>query len=237
MRLHLLTYADELYAPMQRKLVEHAASLGIFDSIKSQSREYLIQTDFYKENKYILDGKRGGWCCWKPYYILETLKEMDEGDVLLYMDSADWIDSMPLEKEGKYSYFSYMRTEIFEKMLDNDILLTAGAFPNKQYTKRDVFVYMSADEPKYWDAIQLEAGVILIKNTQWSRDFIAEWLKYCCVSALITNDPNICNLPNLPEFVDIRYDQSILSILQIKHEITPSDFIRKFITCNVNNPA
>jgi hypothetical protein len=235
-KLHLLTYADELYEKAQAELVNHAASLGVFDSIKNAKREYLIQTDFYKDNKYILDKpKGGGYCCWKPWIILNILNEIKEGDVLLYMDSADWINSMADVYGAPYAY-SFMKDEILTKMQNNDILLTAGAFPNKDWTKRDCFVGMMCDEEKYHNAIQIEAGVMLIKNTSKSREIVEEWLRYCKVSSIITEDENIFNLPNFSTFKEHRYDQSVMTNIGVRRGITPSGFIRKFITCNVNMP-
>lgn len=225
MKLNLLTYADELFRPMQAKLVEHAQSLMCFDHIYSRNRANLIETDFYSENKYILDKpKGGGYCLWKPYFILQTLSRMNEGDVLVYMDSADWIN------QG-------FRDELLRYMVGRHLILTAGAFTHKDWTKRDTFVSMLCDTEQYHNAIQLEAGICVFKNTEYSRKILNEWLKWCTVSAVITEDENICNLPNLDGFREHRYDQSVLTNIAIKNEIQPSDFMRKFITCNVNMPG
>ena len=49
----------------------------------------LHRTAFYSENKAILDLARGaGYWLWKPFIISETLKEMEEGDCLIYSDSG-----------------------------------------------------------------------------------------------------------------------------------------------------
>ncbi len=225
MKLNLLTYSDNLFAQQQHKLVEHAQSLHCFNTIYTKSREDLIQTEFYKTHKYILDKEKGGgMCLWKPYYIINTLARMEENDVLLYMDSADFITNS-----------DNIREEILTYMSDKDLCITAGAFPNKQYTKRDCFYYMGCDSPEYWNAIQVEAGIMLIKNTEYTKKILLEWLSYCKNPAIITDDENICGLPNHLQFIDIRYDQSVLSLVAQKNNIPPSDFLRKFITCNVNN--
>lgn len=227
MKLNLLTYSDSLYKESQMKLVQHAYSLGCFNEIYTKNRDHLIATDFYHDHKYILDKpKGGGLCLWKPYFIIDTLCRMDEGDVLLYMDSADWINN------GEQ-----LRDSLLNFMQDKDMLLTAGAFPNKNYTKRDAFVLMDCDNSKYWDAIQLEAGVLVVKNTEFAAKIMLEWLTWCENAAIITDDENVCELPNLDGFIDIRYDQSVLTNVAIKNCIAPTDFIRKFVTCNVNMPC
>ena len=222
MKINLLTYSDARYRSMQAKLVEHAQSLGVFDFIYTKDRSDLTQTDFYKTHKKILDNPIGaGLCLWKVYYIINTLSRMEEGGVLLYMDSADWI----FNSEN-------MREKIKEKMSDTDIVITAGAFANKMYTKRDCFFYMGCDSDEYWNAPQVEAGVILIKNSDYSIRILLEWMNFCKDSRIVSDEENVCGLPNLEGFVDIRYDQSVLSLLAQKNSIEPSDFLRQFIMCN-----
>ncbi len=225
MKLSLLCYSDSLFAKQQQLLVERANSIGAFDNIYIRHREHLVETEFYRTHKKILDNPRGsGFCLWKPLFILSCLSRMDEGDVLLYMDAADYITNT-----------DNMREEILSFMSDKDLCITAGAFPNRQYTKRDCFFYMDADSAEYWDAIQVEAGIMLVKNTEYTKKILLEWLNWCKDERIITDQPNVCGLDNLPEFKDIRYDQSTLSIVAQKNGIVPSDFLRKFLTCNYNN--
>lgn len=221
MKINLLTYADKLFADQQSSLVLHARTLGVFDEIYTKTREHLIETEFYYNNKDILDGAHGGYCCWKPYFILETLSRMEEGDLLLYMDAADWVANS-----------TGMREEIINEMQNKDLLLTAGAFPNRMYTKRDCFVLMNCDEEKYWDAIQLEAGVMIIKKTDYTKRIINQWARWCRVAAIITDDANVCGKENIEGFVAGRYDQSVLTNVALINNIQPSGFIRKFVTCN-----
>ncbi len=226
MKLNLLTYADSLFRPMQSKLVEHAHSLHAFDTIFTRTREQLIETDFYQKNKYILDKpKGGGYCLFKPYFILDALERMDEGDVLLYMDSADWIE------EGQS-----FREELLAYMADKDMVLTNGAFRHGDWTRRDTFVLMGCDKEEYWNAIQLEAGIIVVKNTEYTRKIMLEYLGWCEVPAVVTEDELICERPNLEGFREHRYDQSVLTNLWIKHRLYSSGFMRKFVHCNVNMP-
>ncbi len=225
-KLNLLTYADDLYRPMQAKLVEHAQSLHAFDVIYTETRDHLLQTEFYKENKYILDKPRGGgYCAWKPYFILETLSKMKEGDILLYMDSADWIENGDV-----------IRDELFDLMKNRYILLTDGAYKHSDWTRRDTFFYMHCDTPEYHNAIQLEAGIVLMKNCPDTRLFISKWMWVCGDPRIITEDDNVCGLPNLDGFKEHRYDQSVLTNLKIANNVESGNQIRKFVHCNVNMP-
>jgi hypothetical protein len=50
--------------------------------------------------------------------------------------------------------------------------------------------------------------------------FVTEWLTYAQDSRAITDDANVLGLPNYPEFHDHRHDQSILSLLAKKWNLT-----------------
>lgn len=225
-QFNLLTYADQTYRPMQAKLVEHATGLQAFDFIFTETRADFEETVFYKENKAILDLPRGaGYCLWKPFFILRTLMKMREGDVLLYMDSADWIE------EGHE-----LRDAAIKLMVDKSIYLTDGAFKHSDWTKRDTFVIMGCDKPEYHNAIQLEAGIVLLKKCRKTLDFVNEWLGWCKNASVITEQENVCQLPNLDGFREHRYDQSVLTNLKIKDSVPSGNALRKFIHCNVNMP-
>lgn len=225
-KLNLLTYADDLFRPMQAKLVEHAQGLQQFDLIYTRNRKDLIETDFYRNNRYIHDKPKGsGYCLFKPYYILETLGRMEENDVLLYMDSADWIENG-----------NTLRDTVLDLMADKDMLLTDGAYKNSDWTRRDTFFYMGCDTPQYHDHIQLEAGIIVVKNTAYTRKIMLEWLHYCKVPEILTEDDNKCGLPDLDGFKEHRYDQSVLTNIKIRHNLYSSGEMRLFIHCNVNMP-
>jgi len=222
MNIHLVTFSNYKYKQQQINLNAFAKSLNLntfeynFDNIK--------ETNFYSENKKILDREKGcGFCLWKPYIIKETLKLINKNDIVFYIDCADVFHEKALSL-------------IQEEMKDNAHLFLFGGYVNKLYTKRDTFFYMNCDEPVYWNSIQCEAGINCFKNNNESEDFLSEWLNFCKDERIITSDENKCGLPNFPEYIDHRYDQSVLSNLIIKHNKKYfSSRMRNFVTCNVND--
>ena len=58
----------------QRRLADSANSNANVDEVISWTRTQLLNSDFYLQNKRILDQPRGaGFWSWKPYIILQTL--------------------------------------------------------------------------------------------------------------------------------------------------------------------
>lgn len=224
-KFYFACYGDGGYEQARNQLAVDANGTGVFDKIYGFG-EQSIEPEFYKEHHYILDHKRG-YCLWKPLLIHDTLSEMDDGDVLFYLDSADVFIGDPVK----------MKEVIFKILEDKDILLTSGAFPERQYTKRDAFVGLKCDEEKYWNQIQIENGIIVCKKSENTISFLRKWLYACTNPCLITDDVNILGKENFPEFVEHRWNQSIMSLLRTKYPsgIHVGSEMREFINCNVRD--
>lgn len=227
MKVKIITFATEKYAAAAEYLCATARGIpGVddvvvwdFDSLRS------VDSSFYDANREILSQERGaGYWLWKPKIILETLRATAEDTIVLYMDAGDGF-IFPDAYE--------LATGIETALSDSDIYLTTGGFANGVYTKRDCFYLMNCDQPEYYNRIQMEAGIILVRNTDSSFAFISQWLQWCKNSAVLTDEPNICGMPNLPKFIDHRHDQSILTNLAIQKNVKCGSILRKYIKCNI----
>lgn len=230
MKFHFISFANKNYQKKQSRLHNHVDSFNEFESIVSYDYEWLLATDFYTQNKSILDQQRGcGYWLWKPYCILEKLKTIPENEAVVYLDCGDKII------EGSTLYFDHV--------LENEsCLLLRGGLPQKNWTKRDCFHYMNCDENKYHNAEQLEAGFQVWKNCQQSFDVLEEQISYGVDYRIITDSPNESGLPNFDGFVDHRHDQSILTNLAVKYNLLvdgPNNphykHARSYITCNIES--
>ena len=214
-----ICYADEKFIMQQERSIQAAINVG-FQYYSTYNRDDLINTEFYKENKYILDLSRGGgYWLWKPFFILEAFKRISKNDIVVYSDCGDICNNGIVEFVS-----SYMNT--------NDILLVGREFINRQWTKRDCFVLMNCDSDNFHNGTQLEAGFCCFKKTDSVTSFLEEWLMYGKNKNIITDEPNICGKDNFPDFKDHRHDQSILSLLSIKYNI-PRVGVGNFISYNV----
>ena len=192
-----------------------AISVGKVDMVYTYRPPALHVDNFYENNKDVLSNELGGglWA-WKPFVILQTMDKVDDGDIVLYT-SAGMVVLENLDPLFEITQHSKDNRMFFEPSM------VYGAHRHKQYTKRDCFVVMGLDEPKYWEARMLHAAYCVFMKTQKNIDFLKEWLKYTTNKRAIWDTippmPNTCGVPNFPDFLEHRYDQSILSLLSVKY--------------------
>ena len=208
----LVSYADAAFQFAQQTLVASAARHGV-EVCHPWTRDALVQTPFYRRHRAILDRPRGGgYWLWKPYILEATLHDAAADDVVVYADAGIEIvgDLQPL--------FAICRDRA-------PVLLFAGHYddagvagPNVcgKWTKRDCFVAMACDEPRYHEGQMLDASVVVLRKTPAALAFVREWLLCCVQPHILTDEPNVCGLPNLANFISHRHDQSVLSLLAIR---------------------
>jgi hypothetical protein len=213
--LHLVSYATGPFVEHQATLIESARRHGV-RNLHTWDSDALTATAFYAANRRILDRPRGaGYWLWKPFIILDALNRMDEGDVLLYADAG-------IEVVADLSCLTKHCRDAGGLMLFAGHYEDIGALgPNScgRWTKRDCFVLMGCDERRYYDAQMADASFLVLGKTEHTRRFVSEWLAYCMHGAIVTDEPNVCGLPNLPEFIDHRHDQSVLALLAARERI------------------
>lgn len=228
MKFHLITYADEKFESIQEQLHEHVSSLKEFSSITGYTRKWLKTTDFYDCHRLLLDEKRGsGWWAWKPYILKQKMKQIDNGDVVVYVDCGDTLQN---------GITNYLKTILeFEPCL-----LLCGGNPNSAWTKRESFIFMNCDNEEFWSLPQLEAGFQAWKKCYVTEHALQLYLEWTC-NRIVVTDEKFSAYENFADFQDHRHDQSILT--NIAHQLSlPIDGVhsqyrlaRNFVTCNVRN--
>jgi hypothetical protein len=211
----LISYAEgETYIANQNGLLASSINKCI-DSIRIFHKKH-IDPAYYAKHQSILSQKRGGgYWLWKPYLIFKTLNEIPENDILLYMDAGGVIIK-PIDS-------------LIPQLINHDIILFDMNIPNKQYTKKLLFQMMNMDNEISWNANQIQANILLIKNTKFARDFISEWLYWSEKSnAIMDSDRK----DEYHEFIDHRHDQSIISLLSLNYrnklKILPDNMLAEY---------
>ncbi|MGD0465808.1 MAG: hypothetical protein ABSA84_03865 [Gammaproteobacteria bacterium] len=205
--VYLISYADghEVFFKNQNTLANSAINKGI-DFILNYRRAHLDQK-FVKQHASILTQKKGaGFWLWKPYVILKTLETIKENDIVIYSDTGllfreQITPLIKLTKQHDVILFEYDPKEYYGKPIHT--------------AKREILIELDCDTNKCHYGQHVWAGVLLLKNTNKSREFIKKWLKYSCKEEFLTDqlDPKI---QQHPEFVAPSHDEAILNILYNK---------------------
>jgi len=182
-----------------------------------------------KHGNFLESNPRGyGFWLWKSFITKKTLKKMENGDILLYADSG-----CTLNINGKQRLLEYF--EIVNNSLFGVLSFDIGSL-EKCYTKMDIFKEINAFE--LMNTGQLVGGIFIIKKCEKTVKLVKEWYKLCCNHHLISDEPSI--IPNVPEFIDNRHDQSIFSLLRKKNgtEILGDEtyFYPNWDSCGKNYP-
>lgn len=201
----LMNYANETFRESQILNSKTGKDIGLFDEVISYSPED-IEPEFYRRNKKILSCEKGnGYWLWKPYFIKKSLEMLNWEDFLFYCDSG--------------SYFINPIKPLIEISLSKRQDIIAFELPCKEkiWTKTDAFILMNCDNPKYSESNQRLASFILLKKSNFTMDFINEFLHYAQDVRLISDLKNQCGYSNFPDFREHRHDQSIFSLLSKKY--------------------
>ncbi|MFB9110942.1 hypothetical protein [Flavobacterium gyeonganense] len=206
MKLTVVNFGNSDFTLQQRWNSFSARYLGKADNVISYTpddiKDYLEKYPGFK--KYT---KGFGNYFWKPYIIKKALLEIEENDFLFYSDSGALI---------------LKDLKILAKFLDDiqkDILAFKLPLIEKQWTKRDVFLFLDADCEEKSDTAQILATFILIKKTSEAVNFIDEYTTACLDERIVTDLANVLGKENYPEFIAHRHDQSIFSLLVKKSNI------------------
>ena len=208
MEVALTNLSNDLFVESRKTLNQSALKFGI-STIFSYDFQEIANTDFYVQNSTILSQPTGiGYWLWKPFIILEALKKVADGDIVIYADCGIEIihNLKPL--------IDLCANET------NIVLFANSSFANKLWTKRDCFILMDCDEPKYWDGTHCDAAFGLFRKCDATIKFLNQWFYFCTNINILTDIPNVGGKHNLPAFLEHRRDQSILSLLAIKHNVS-----------------
>lgn len=204
-----VTYSTENYELLRKQNVKSAYLKGKADIVYEYGPND-IDEEFKEQFSNILNIKQGaGLWLWKPYAINKALDVIKDGDFLVYSDAASY-------------YINKIQYLVDALVLSGqDIMTFELPLISRQWTKFETFVQMKCDEKGYEDENQILASFILIKKSEFSVRFIKEYLENCC--DLVSLSPIRFNkdILNSHDFISHREDQSILSILSMKHGLKP----------------
>ena len=130
--LNLVIFGNKLFTNQLHRLNHEASDTRWFNNIFIETPETI--GGLISENNNIFEYERGfGYWIWKPYIILNRLKKMKDGDILVYLDAGSSIINNDKEK-NKY-------IDILNTGNKSIITFSCNSYKEKQFQKNKVLKY------------------------------------------------------------------------------------------------
>jgi len=210
MKVHFLTFGGggQTYRDAVKRISGQAYRSGWFDAIYPVTDDEIfnINNDWTERNRdFIFRNKRGyGYWIWKPFLIMELMRRINYGDLLVYADAG-----AELNVNGSRRFY-----ELQELASQNDVVVFELEHKATSWTKGDLFLHLgvSLDDPVAAEK-QLMGTAIFLRKTTATLQIISHWALLCeaCNYGLL--DDSISVSPNDAKFNEHRHDQSIFSLL------------------------
>lgn len=210
--MHFCTFADSRFQKSLDRLAWQSSMFHLFEDGFFYDESDLSEKLFFPFRKLLKAGVRGyGYWVWKPYIILESLKQIENGDILLYLDAGCHLNS-----RGKMRFLDYCET--VKQHPSGFLVSNAGRKQLERiWTKGDLFDFMGVrDRMDITDTPQLQSGTIFIRKDPDTVALIEEWLEIGLKHFNLLDDSASQSI-NMEGFQEHRHDQSILSILLKLH--------------------
>lgn len=216
MTVHLITFASSDMEASSWRCAQSSKQHGAETHARFNPGN-ISQLEEVQANRALFDQPRGcGYWAWKPLIIKRELEWLPEGSICIYSDAGvEFINNV---------------SHIIERM-DQDIFLFGNNWEHAHWCKRDVVdaIFSRDTLPDYthwtlpldWGVFckQAQASVIFFRVSDYTRSFVAEWLKWCLFDGGRLIDDSPSQLANHPEFREHRHDQAILTTLAYRKRI------------------
>ena len=207
-KIHFVSYGDNKFKIARQRIYNEALNTNWFHSIKCYDKEDL-STSFKKKFKNILSMKRGGgYWIWKFDIIINKLKEIDNEEFLIYVDSGCTINSNGSKRLNEY-------IEMIKNNKNKIISFQMHHHENVWTTKQIFDSFNISENDPIQTSGQYIGGVLIMQKC----DAVIKMFEDCLNK--ITKDPLIItdsyNKNQRKVFKDNRHDQSILSIARKIH--------------------
>lgn len=196
-------FKDRFYEEID--LVQFGANRG--GALSTESFSGGRNDPFFMSTRLVKPTRGFGFWCWKPQIILQSLLQINDGDILIYADLG-----CEFCLQGKENLMEALR-----KLDSSDMMGFFVRLSERAYTKGDIFRHFGVeDNPHFSDSNQICGGIIFMKKSAKTLCVINEWLD------ILKNhwhfvDDSPSRTPNLQGFIQNRHDQSIWSIINKKY--------------------
>ena len=208
MKIYFITFGTtHNYSQSLNRIKQEAENLNIFDKIFIYTENDFDENYLAKHGEFIKNNKTGyGYWIWKSYFTKKTFEMMDDNDILIYADCGCHLVNNEIAKNRLQTYITLCNR------MNSGNLAFQMCFPEKQYTKMDVFIKLNEVNNKMMDSGQLVGGIFVMRKCINTINIINKYYELCEEYRLIDNTSS--KTQNDSSFVAHRNDQSVFSILR-----------------------
>ncbi len=205
--VHFITFANTAF--MQPTRILEQAKAFPFASIRSYSE--LDFPAFFKKHAWFINRfKKGyGFYIWKPHVIYERLKQMKEGEVLLYMDAGCHLNASPNALKRFHEYSDWLSEK------DAVVFSLNDSYKATTFIKQDA-IDCYYPELNDLDENYIAGSVILVKKSQQTMEMIYDWLTLCKQYCFIDTAPSRYS-GEAPWYSANDFDNALYAVVVLKH--------------------
>ena len=209
-KLYFITYGTKNFDTAAKHLIKLAKESNFFEEciyFKPQN----LEIEFKEKFKDIFALPRGaGYWIWKHKIIFDTLKNVNDGDIVIYSDSGSSFNS-----KAKKRFFEYIEM-LNDSKFGNFRIQCEKQYIEKDWTTKELFSYVNIDlDSGIANSTQLEATQMIFKKSRDSIDYFNEYSDVINHNMYLISDEFNSN-NQVESFVENRHDQSIFSLLSKK---------------------
>jgi hypothetical protein len=207
---YLIFFGDDGFKYKKLLLKKEAEETEWFDKIIIHSPETI--SDFLNQHHdFVQKHKRGyGYWIWKPYIILNLLNQINEGDVIFYIDCGA---SILKHKKLIFDEYLSILNKTQRPVIAFGELYNHPDYSEKNFQKMKILKRFNLDKNEsFLNSGQVESGIFICKKNDFTINFFQEWLDLLLEDNYSLVDDKD-DLKQLDSFIENRHDQSIFSIL------------------------
>ena len=222
MKKHLISFGSPDLKISIKRFLTQGKNLDYFDKIKVFSVKDLEIKDQKKLKKLLkkkINYKGYGFWLWKPLIIKRYLNQINNGDMINYVDLGCHLN---LRGKKRLDYYFKKLNQSKNGILGfqykklNNLKSNFYKFQDLyeyKYTKADLFCHFNVlkkkkitQTPQYW------AGNIMLKKNTFTKYFINKWINVYENHFDLVDDTK-SRIKNFKNFVKNKSDQSVYSLL------------------------
>ena len=204
MKTRFITYGDKSFNLQKKHLLNLAVKSTLFDEVLGYDQND-IDTNFYNKYSEIFNyNKGGGYWIWKYQIITQSLRELQNGDMLIYSDSGS-----SLNVKGKKRFYEYLE---MLKESDHSTIRFQVDYLEKYWATKEIFKYFNIDiDSQIANSKQFLAGHIIMKKNDLLLEQLDVFKKLLEYDKYLITDKY--DSEQIDGFQQNRHDQSIFSVI------------------------